>query len=96
MGDAVELDAADDYGDAEEEGAQEEGFCGVEEGFFEVGEVEGCSGEGEGAEGGEEAEVEDEDYEADSVEAWSKVRWVIEAINEMNTAEFVWRLYECY
>jgi hypothetical protein len=75
VGDAVELDAADDYGDAEEKGAQEEGFRGVEEGFFEVGEVEGCSGEGEGAEGGEEAEVEDEDYEADGVEAWLKVRW---------------------
>ena len=75
VGDAVELDAADDYGDAEEEGAQKEGFCGIEEGLLEVGEVEGCSGEGEGAEGGEEAEVEDEDYEADGVEAWwSKVR----------------------
>jgi hypothetical protein len=77
VGDAVELDAADDYGDAEEKGAEEEGFCGVEEGFFEVVEVEGCSGEGEGAEGGEEAEVEDEDCEADGVEAWARVRlWV--------------------
>jgi hypothetical protein len=77
VGDAVELDAADNYGDAEEERAEEEGFGRMYEGVLEVGEVEGCSGEGEGAEGGEEAEVEDEDCEADGVEAWwSKVRWI--------------------